>query len=629
MNSGKKDLIQLLRNMGLPYIFFRIQHEIRLRSGWAKKRFPVNPSVQTYGSLAEWRALPVAFFKPASLLTLPPAEQNLLKNRVDELHKCKVLFFSSQTHVVTDWHTHPLTGFRYESTTHWSEVSDFSPEAGDIKYVWEKARFTFLYDLIRYDHHFKKDQSTFVFKEISSWVSANPINCGPHWRCSQEISLRLLNWTFALHYYRNSPALTPERFSQIMHSMYWQLRHVEDNIQFSRKAVRNNHALTETLTLYLMGMLFPFFPGSAARKIAGKRWFEQEIAYQIYEDGTFLQFSMNYHRVVVQLLSWGISLAHLNHERWEPVVYERAERSLHFLTACQDSFTGWLPNYGNNDGALFFPLTACHFRDFRPQLNALAAALHQTCTAQTELWAEEAQWLGLKPHESTETLPKAGFFTFPKGGYSVFREGPMLLFLRCGSYKDRPFQADNLHLDLWMDGENLLRDAGSYLYNTEEKWTRYFAGTASHNTVMVGDFDQMRKGPRFIWFDWIRESSLSGWLADGDTAVCEEQFTGFRAVGPGIVHRRRVTKKNGVFSWVIEDWLLNAPPTLPMHQRWHPSAVFLEKYSMRAFDKMHKEITANQAEGWYSEKYGKKEPAPQIIFTTSQRYIRTEIRRIP
>lgn len=26
-----------------------------------------------------------------------------------------------------------------------------------------------------------------------------------------------------------------------------------------------------------------------------KNWFEKEISYQIYEDGTHLQFSMNYH----------------------------------------------------------------------------------------------------------------------------------------------------------------------------------------------------------------------------------------------------------------------------------------------------------------------------------------------
>ncbi len=36
---------------------------------------------------------------------------------------------------------------------------------------------------------------------------------------------------------------------------------------------------------------------------------------------------------------------------------------------------GWLPNYGANDGALFFRLNECHYRDYRPQLQALAVLL--------------------------------------------------------------------------------------------------------------------------------------------------------------------------------------------------------------------------------------------------------------
>lgn len=71
------------------------------------------------------------------------------------------------------------------------------------------------------------------------------------------------------------------------------------------------------------------------------------------------------------------------------------------------------------------------------------------------------------------------------------KDADTLTFIRCGAYKDRPFQADNLHIDIWVNGENIMRDAGSYLYNTDEKWVRYFA-TTSHNTVMLGDYDQMR-----------------------------------------------------------------------------------------------------------------------------------------
>lgn len=65
-------------------------------------------------------------------------------------------------------------------------------------------------------------------------------------------------------------------------------------------------------------------------EILRKKWFEQEIVYQIAEDGTYLQFSMNYHRVVVQLLTWAIALADRNNEKFSEVVYERAYQSVCF-----------------------------------------------------------------------------------------------------------------------------------------------------------------------------------------------------------------------------------------------------------------------------------------------------------
>ncbi|GHB85678.1 heparinase II/III family protein [Persicitalea jodogahamensis] len=604
-----RNAIELIQNMGFRYVAYRTRHELEKQTGVLKRRFPANPEYQEFVSLHDWKNLPVKFpqfnFEPS----ISETERISLQNRVEAFKKGRLIFFSSEEYEVKDWLTNPLTGYRYDATKHWSEIPDFSSDAGDIKYVWEKSRFTFLYDLIRYEVHFQEDQSELVFGEIDSWIAENPVNCGPNWRCSQEIALRVLNWTFALQYYKNYPALTAKRFAVIVHSIYQQMHHVAANIHFSRRTVRNNHALTETLTLYLIGLLYPFFPESSRWKKDGKRWFGQEIAYQIYEDGTFLQFSMNYHRTAVQLLTQAIQIAHLNGERWDEVVYDRARKSLNFLRACQDDTTGWLPNYGNNDGALFFPLSESHFRDFRPQLDALAESLN----------ASPSLSVGAK------TTVADGSYTFDQGGYYILRDADTVTFIRCGHYKDRPFQADNLHLDLWVDGKNILRDAGSYLYNTEARWTRYFAGTASHNTVMLGDYDQMRKGPRFIWYDWIKQSRADWMGSEEDEYVFEGQFAGFRHVGKDIVHRRRVTKGAGESSWFVEDWLENAPVELPMHQIWHPGDGFFENCLIKTFDQDNNELIPAQTEGWYSEKYGQKATTLRLVYTTPGRYLKTII----
>lgn len=614
--------------MGPRYVWFRLTYELRRRTGLLKAKFPINPSIKHFTTLQSWKQLPAQFFfesrellhnnNPSTASQLPNAS---LQEQFNQYQKGNLLFFSAKYYRVADWLTNPSNGYRYDATKHWTEIPDFSPTAGDIKYIWEKSRFAFLYPLIRYDFQTNEDLAAAVFNEIDSWIVANPVNCGPNWRCSQEISLRVLNWTFALHYYKNSTSLTEERFEKIIHTIYWQMKHVEANIDFSRIAVRNNHAITETLTLYLVGLLYPFFPESKRWKTLGKQWFEEEIAYQIYEDGTFLQFSMNYHRVVVQLLTWAIRLAELNNERFSEVVYSRALKSVAFLRACQDEKTGWLPNYGNNDGALFFPLNDAYYRDYRPQLRALEVALGIESKD-----GEDKFWYGLKSLDNSSKSVAVQPQHFPKGGYYTLQDANTLTFIRCGAYKDRPFQADNLHLDIWINGENILRDAGSYLYNTDEKWINYFAGTASHNTLMLGSYNQMQKGPRFVWYDWVKEAE-GKWKVESDKFIFEGRIRAFAQVGKNIYHRRKVTKIKSESNWLVEDWIENAPEDLPIHQVWHPSDVFFEHFSIQAFLQNGNELTVAVTEGWYSSLYGIKEPARRLVFTTLERYIKTEIQK--
>ncbi|MCE7068412.1 alginate lyase family protein [Dyadobacter sp. CY326] len=620
-------MIQMLRNMGLRYVLFRIWFEIQRRTGLLRLRFPTQSKQQSHYSKADWLQCNVKFMTDPAILNLEK-NQNLpeLMARVQHVQQNRFQYFSGQWFTVTDWHTNPENGFSYDKMSHWSTISTHSKQAGDIKYIWEKSRFCFLYDLIRYDFHFENDQSEIVSAFINDWIEQNPVNRGPNWLCGQEISFRVINWTFALHYYKHSKTLTSELFSKIMCSIREQMQHVALNINFSRIAVRNNHALTETLALFVTGLCFPLFPESAKWRRNGKKWFESEIAYQVYADGTYLQFSMNYHRIVVQLLTLAIRLAELNDEHWAPVIYNRAAKSLRFLRSCQDDQTGWLPNYGNNDGALFFPITECHYRDFRPQLESLSRCLAIALNYGKGPWNEESGWFSgfVNANNDFQTHLPESLTSLEKGGYHIIRDDNSLTFLKCGAYRDRPFQADNLHLDIWANGVNIMRDAGSFSYNTDDKWLQYFNGTAAHNTAMLGNFDQMQKGPRFTWFHWIKKAESTVYESV-ETFEINAEFEGFYHLGKGIKHRRRVSKTKNRLHWIIEDWIANAPSHLPMRQIWHPNPLFLDHYHIAATDDAGQEICLSKKLSWHSETYGLKEEGVSLEFASTGRSIRTVI----
>jgi len=360
------------------------------------------------------------------------------------------------------------------------------------------------------------------------------------------------------------------------------------------------------LTLYIVSTLFPQFHNTLQWRKKGKKWFEQEIAYQIYDDGTFLQFSMNYHRVVIQLLTWAIRIADINGDKFDNRVYEKAYKSLNFLYQCQEDGTGYLPNYGSNDGALFFKLSDNDYRDYRPQLNALHVLLTGESLYQTD--TEDRFWYGNNSIIRFQPIKKQfGILRFETGGYYLIRESETLTFIRCGRHKDRPAHADNLHLDIWYKGENILLDGGTYKYNTDDTSLKYFTGTESHNTVILDDRDQMLKGSRFIWYDWSQAV---------DVRIKEEpeyfEFKGrvscFRHLSRHIIHERIVRKMKNKPEWQIEDRIENKPEFVCMKQLWHTPDVKKLRFDSQQPSKIEKSAC--------SLYYGQKEMVDQIIFST-------------
>lgn len=610
---------RVFRSKSIRYTLFRSRYESERRCGILARKYPTELKPVPIPSLADWREKGCGwFFEDRESINVVRQAHQPLREKMEHIMKGDVLFFSKtwkELGLDYDWVTNPETAYQYDVKQHWTKINDFSQEAGDIKFVWEKSRFSWLLTVCRYDYHFEENHAEFVIGQILDWIEKNPLNCGPNYKCSQEISLRILNWIFSLTFYRKSEALTEEKWNKVITSIYWQIDHVYKNINFSRIAVRNNHAITETLTLYLIGLMFPMMKGAYKWKNKGKQWFEEEIEYQIEDDGTFIQDSMNYHRVVIQLLTYAIALADRHGDKFSNFVYEKAYKSVNFLYQCQEPTNGWLPNYGANDGALFFPLSDADYRDYRPQLNAL----HSLLTGQSlyDDYSEDAQWTGAIMPSFRKLYPKIekqyGIVKFEKSGYYLIREKDTLTFVRCGLFKKNG-STDQLHLDVWYKGENILLDGGSYMYNTDEDTVRYFAGSESHNTIMLGDYDQMQKGMRFVWFypptllyARINEESLA--------YVFEGTVNAFKQIDEGIVVHRTIKKMKGNPEWIIKDAIEDGPDGVVMRQIWHT-----DKQLKFQSDGLKKE-----KEGWTSDYYGVKRVVSQIEYQTKQKHIVTKI----
>jgi hypothetical protein len=207
---------------------------------------------------------------------------------------------------------------------------------------------------------------------------------------------------------------------------------------------RNNHGISEAVGLFTIGLLFPHFRNADEWRRTGRDLIVRQIGEQMYEDGSYIQHSFNYQRVMLDDAVWAFRLAELN---------EQAE---------------WRFGAEFCSGA-------------KKDANAFRSATEQTVSP-----------LICGPSGVAASL-----------GYYRSNARESYAMLRAARYRDRPSQPDQLHFDLWWRGENIACDAGTYLYHGPPRWDNALGATWVHNTVTVGGRDQMTRG-RFLWLDWAQ-----------------------------------------------------------------------------------------------------------------------------
>lgn len=610
--------------MGIPYVFERSLYSLKQKSGLLKHTLTITPTHSFPITGSKWLNNRGNFlFQDKTDLTVLKTPTATLKEKAAAIFSGKLPYFNYHYFEIPEtnrWHIHPLTRYHYPNNIYYFNINDFAEEQ-DIKYVWEASRFCYVYDIIRYDYHFQENQFDFIFKEITSWIQDNPLNYGPNYMSGQEVAIRLLNWCFCIHYYANEIANNEALWQKVMCSVYEQLKHIDANLFFSQKFVRNNHLISEATCLFVYSLLFPTLPESAKWQIKSKQILEQEAQFQIFNDGSYLQYSMNYHRVIIQLYNWVLKIGNLNKVKFSDDFISQIKKTLQFLVQNTDPVSGYTPNYGANDGSLIFPLNNNDYRDFRPQLQSLAHTLNLNVYSEV---FEDTCWINNKcDFNFNETLFQQKINQFNTGGYYNFSDAETFTFIRCGSHIRRPSQADNLHIDLWYQSQNIMRDGGTYVYNGDAALREYFFGTQSHNTIKIGASNQMLKGSRFIWHFWSKANSAE--LIETDEAfIFNGSINAFANKGNWATHTRRVVKPKKTASWVISDTVSNHN-NLPITQIWNPGPMFEAQFNIHAIDAHNNPITPVYEKGFYSNTYGQIETIQQILFHTTSNTIVTQI----
>jgi hypothetical protein len=388
----------------------------------------------------------------------------------------------------------------------WSEIKDFDLELGDIKALWDLSRFDWIIPLSQQASKGDSEALSILNNWLQDWQKENTPYLGVNWKCGQEASIRVIHLIMGAFILGQQEAPTPA----LVNLVIAHLKRVEPTILYAI-GQNNNHGTSEAAALYIGGGFLlqnGYAIGSKWHK-KGERVIAERVSKLIGKNGTFSQYSLNYHRLMLDTLCCcEFFRIKLKLPSLPAIFYKKAILATNWLFSIIDDISGDGPNVGANDGAKIIPLTNCGYRDFRPTVQ-LSMVLFKSARAYPQgKWDDQFQWLKINIPDKKNDTPTS--WIADDGGFAILRRPAVFVCLRYPRYKFRPSQNDALHLDLWVNGINILKDGGSYSYNADTELMNYFGSVSAHNTIQFDNREPMQKLSRFLYGNWLKTDWISG-----------------------------------------------------------------------------------------------------------------------
>jgi len=457
------------------------------------------------------------------------------------------------------WHQDGFSSEAIDANQCWYQIGWFDKKNIDIKNIWELSRFYWFAQWL-YQARLNNDDTLITRSHalLCDWLAVNPYGYGPNWMCGQECAIRLVNILMGLELLQNpfDDVDMPQVIAQ----------HCQ-RISLTRayaKAQKNNHAISEAVGLYLGGLYLQkqgYHVAKAKKYIKqGQRLLTWCVRHLVLKDGTFAQYSTNYHRLALDLISICLLLA----KQWDsevPVKWLVAhQRMQNWLQHFVDPVSGSALNFGSNDGAMLLNFDGIDYQNYTYTLK-MAAYIQTIYRDKNKL---ESLFASLAAVNSMpKYVPQLNQYQhFAAGGLVYMQHQASWAALRYPAFKFRPHQCDLLHFDLWYKGVNVLCDSGTYSYHSTGELSGYFKSVAAHNSVQIDGLPQLRSLSRFLYLDWPKAEGLVchentqgslQWLQ-----CCYQHYSGAR-------HCRKIELIEQ--GWVITDTLSGVSEQVELY--WH------------------------------------------------------------
>ena len=601
-----RSLWQEVRWRKAPHIIGHIQDIVWQKSGLHRRRFPsrdpqpelfvkaLKPglvdSLDAFVDYFDNRTLPVFFFdhneqeairRNLSVLfpdntALLAAAQKVVDNRFSFLGSPEACFDDG-----VNWH-HYLQSEGEWPRVHWSLINIRNSNGLDVKPCWEWNRHQFFVTLGRAYRHTGDEHYVSAFvRLLESWCAQNPPETGVHWLSNLELGLRCVSWLWAHHLMAPSETYTMKARGKVHLFIYLMAEHIAKRLSFSMYTARNNHLIADASCLAVVALMYPELKQADAwlKQALKQLWIASKE--QLFADGMHYEMSFGYHRFVFYLLlQVGLLLRRQDRaSEVAPWIWPQLEKMVEVLMIVRRP-DGSVPNFGDNDDGRLFMLNDLAVDNYDHVFSTAAVLFRRDDFKYfSKALDEETFWLlgvdgvetyrhlnSLPPSTTNYALRHAGLYVMRSGWqadshYALFNNHPNS-FPASGHN-----HASLLQLLLSVEGEKLLIDSGTFVYNSYPDWRNALRSTFAHNTVVV---DQASQSIPHRVFSWLYPANPKGtnWQEGDNFVLFEGAHDGYERFEDPVTHRRIVVWIKEPCCWIIHDLFLGKSEH-KLEQLWH------------------------------------------------------------
>ncbi|WP_430377857.1 alginate lyase family protein [Streptomyces sp. B1-3] len=620
--------------------------------GWYLRRLSRMGPQEVAGRVADtvrrrrWRATPpdcpnvtgarfTAVLPAGTIAAVPPDAAKRLVAEADLLMDGHAEFFGVVRDDLADpdWWFDPKTGRRAPEGYAFDVPYRSEDAVGDIKQIWEPSRHQYLTQLAAaYALTGDERYAERVAEHLRSWWEANPPLRGVHWLSGIELGIRLMSWVWVRRLLDGWPGAAalfednPVARNQIWHHQRWLAAFP------SRGSSANNHVIAEDAGQLAAACAFDWFPESARWRTGALRSLERQLRANTYLSGLNRELATEYHGLVLELGLAALAEADAAGVQVPATVRLVLLRMTDALAAVVDNRLR-PPRQGDADdghGLIVDGAGTDRWGSLLATGDAVFGRLDWWPTVTgTDVRTPLLAAL-VKPAEPSVTRPASRPTHFADAGMTILR-GPEEIWVRCDGGPHgflsiaAHAHADALSVEVRHDGVDVLADPGTYCYHGQPEWRQYFRSTLGHNTLQLDGADQSVSGGPFLWTRHAQSRVLTAegarWSAEHDgyqgsvhrrqveLAADEQELRIVDEVdgprrearlafhlGPAIT--AELAGNQARLTWTRDGEDRSAVLDLPAQLSWQA----------------HRGETEPPL-GWYSEGFGRKEPATTLIGT--------------